>query len=268
MLFVNITPMKNTCSPFLKRTSFFISAFLILSGISIAASTLTDIETAVIQENYPTAETLAKQFIDQKPYKKDLDYALYYLALSELRQENYADAASNFSLLLSGFPKEELRDKAYLGYIEALYLSGEYAEGLKIAEEFLKESPNSAFLSAIYLKLGRGNLKLRNWQNAQEYLNKVVRDFPESPEAHSAKQLLDEKQYFSVQIGAFLERFRAENLVSELKKKGEYAYIVETVDNLERKFYRVRVGKAALLEEAQKLESKLAQSGYPTIIYP
>ena|SRR3989338_4868324 len=240
---------------------------LLLSGIVLAA-TVADIETAVIQEDYSLAESLAKEFIESKPYKKDLDYALYYLALSQLRQASYGDARSNFNLLLSGFPKEELRDKAYLGYVEALYLSGEYAEGLKIAEEFLEKSPTSEFISAVYLKLGRGSLKLRNWQKAQEYLNKIVRDFPQSPEARIAKQLLEEKQYFSVQIGAFLDRIRAENLASELKQKGEYAYIVETVDNLDRKFYRVRVGKTALLEEAQKLESKLAQSGYPTIIYP
>jgi len=260
--------MRNPNFPFLKNSLLFALAFFALTGVLIAATTLTDIETAVMQEDYPAAENLAKEFIEAKPYKKDLDYALYYLALSELRQGDYANAYSNFSLLLSGLPKEELRDKAYLGYIEALYLSSEYAEGLKIAEEFLEKSPKSEFISAVYLKLGRGNLKLRNWQKAQEYLNKIIHDFPQSPEAHAAKQLLAEKQYFSVQVGAFLERLRAENLITELKQKGEYAYIVETVDNLDRKFYRVRVGKTALLEEAQKLESKLAQSGYPTIIYP
>ncbi len=57
-------------------------------------------------------------------------------------------------------------------------------------------------------------------------------------------------------------------MTSELQQKGEYAYIVETVDPQGRKFYRVRVGQLVLLDEAQKLKSKLSKAGYPTEIYP
>jgi hypothetical protein len=56
--------------------------------------------------------------------------------------------------------------------------------------------------------------------------------------------------------------------LTELKSKKEYAYIVETMDRHKRKFYRVRVGQLILLDEAQKLKSRLSKLGYPTKIYP
>lgn len=235
---------------------------------TLFAAALTDIETAVLQEDYPQVEKLAQEFIASKPLKKDFDEALYYLGLSRLRLEHYQEARDTFHLLMSGFPRETLRDKAYLGYIDSLYLEGQYPGAIKVAEELLGKSPRSEFLSLAYLKLARANLKLGQWKKAEEYLKKVIAEFPDSLEAHTANQLLEEKQYFAVQVGAFLDQQRAEKLVSDLAQKGEYAYIVETTDRQERKFYRVRIGKLTVLEEAKKLEAKLAQLGYPTAIYP
>ena len=246
--------------------SSLLFSLLFLSGISEAS--LKDIETAIIEEDYKKAGELSQALIDTKPAKPEFDEALYFLGLSELRLGNYEEARKNFNLLISGFPKESLRDKAYLGYMDSLYIEGSYPAALKTAEQFLSKSPRSEYLSLIYLKLGRINLKLGDWQKAKGHLKKVINDFPKSLEAHTAKQLLEEKQYFAVQVGAFLDQGRAETLVDELIARGEYAYIVETIDREAKKFYRVRVGKLAVLNEAQKLEDKLKGLGYPTSIYP
>ncbi|MBF0485563.1 MAG: SPOR domain-containing protein, partial [Candidatus Omnitrophica bacterium] len=87
-------------------------------------------------------------------------------------------------------------------------------------------------------------------------------------EAITAKQLLEEKQYFTVQVGAFADKGRAEKLVAELIARKEYAYIVETKASDTRSYYRVRVGQLSTLKDAQALETKLAGLGYPTLIYP
>jgi len=129
-------------------------------------------------------------------------------------------------------------------------------------------SPKSEYLGLIYLKLATGYLKIARWQKAKQYLHQLIKEFPGSFEAHRAKQLLAEKQYYAVQVGAFLNRNHADKLVSELSRRGEYAYIIEMVDRQGRKFYRVRVGKLALLDEAEKLKSKLTGLGYPTHIFP
>ena len=137
-----------------------------------------------------------------------------------------------------------------------------------MANELLKKGPRSEIESLVYLKLARANLKLSRWEEAQKYLKKIIKDFPQSPESHLAKQLLEEKQYFTVQVGAFLDRDKAETLTVDLKDKGEYAYIIETMDSSGRQFYRVRVGQLAVLDEANKLSQKLSSLGYPAQVYP
>ena len=255
-----------------KRSTTLFFCFAVLSApltfCGFSSNSLQDIETAVIQEEYEKAANLAREFIDSKPVKRDLDEALYYLGLSQLRLNRYDKARETFNLLISGFPQENLRDKAYLGFIDSLSMEEKYSGALQAAQELYTKSPKSEFLSLIYLKLARANLKLGQWQKAKEYLQKIADEFPQSLEAHTARQLLEEKQYFAVQVGAFLDQSRAEKLISELKEKGEYAYSVETIDREGRKFYRVRVGKIILLDDAQKLESKLARLGYPARIYP
>ena len=102
----------------------------------------------------------------------------------------------------------------------------------------------------------------------KEYLNKILDKFPNSLEYLIAQQLLEEKQFFAVQVGAFLDQKRAEQLTVQLKEKDEYAYIIETLDRQNKKFYRVRVGQMARLSDAEELKDKLAKEGYPTQIYP
>lgn len=257
----------------LKRISLFLLfgfVFCASGTLLYGASkvTLKDIESAIIQEQYDTAKNLSQKFIDSKPVKRDLDEALYFLGLSQLRLTQYNDARATFNLLISGFPNAKLRDKAYLGFIDSLYMDGQYPQALKISEELLSKSPKSEFLSLIYLKLARSNLKLGNWQQAKNYLKKITVDFPGSLEAHTAKQLLDEKQYYAVQVGAFLDQDRAQKLANELISQGEYAYVVQTVSRDGKQFFRVRVGKLTYLDDAQQLQSKLSKLGYPTSIYP
>ncbi len=253
----------------LKKVSrfLFVAALVLLFGrLSYAA--LIDVETAIIQEDYAAAESLAHQLIDAKPSKNELDQATYYLGLSQLRLSRYQEARDTFGPLMIGASDQNLRDKAYLGSVDSLLLEGQYPGALNLAKELLRKSPKSESLSVIYLKLARANLKLSNWDEAQGYFKKIINEFPSSLEAQAARQLLEEKRYFAVQVGSFLDYEHAQDLAQELGKKGKYAYIVETVNAEGKKFYRVRVGKLVLLEEAKQLESKLTDLGYPTRIYP
>jgi len=252
--------------------NLFVGGLLLLSSMTAVrmaeAVSLTDIETAIIQKNFLEAEQLARSFISQNPSKAESDQAQYYLGLSLLWLGKHRQAHDIFSQLLSYQPEIKLRDKVPLGIIDVHYMDGKYQEAILLAKELLKTSPRSESESLIYLKLARANLKLARWGEAQKYLKKIVKEFSQSPEAHIAKQLLEEKQYFAVQVGAFLDRAKAEQLVVELKQRGEYVYIVETTDSAGRQFYRVRVGQLAILDEANKLSQKLSSLGYPTQVYP
>ncbi|OGX08769.1 MAG: hypothetical protein A2Z88_00895 [Omnitrophica WOR_2 bacterium GWA2_47_8] len=241
--------------------------FLFPTAASAQVS-LNDIETAVIQNDYAKAQDLARTFISQNPPKKEIDEAQYYLGLSLLRSGQPLQAEEVFHGVIRYDPEEKLRDQAYIGLIDVHFSVEHFEEALKEANDLLEKSPQSEFKSLIYLKLARGHLKLAQWEPAEKYLKKILSEFPNSVENSIARRLLEEKHYFAVQIGAFVEQERANRLVKDLQAKGEYAYVVETTDQAGRKFFRVRVGQFSVVHEAKQLQGKLAESGFPTQIYP
>jgi len=255
----------------MKREVFIVFLFLLLgvtASYAKGAVQLSDIQAAIIEGNYQKAYDQAKVFIKQNPSKSQSDQAQYYLGLSLLWLDKPAQAEEIFHTLTMYDPDKELLDRTYIGIIDAHYMEEHYQESIAEAQDLLKRSPNSEFLSLVYLKLARAHLKLAQWDIARDYLNRIIKNYPNSPEVHSAKQLLEEKQYFAVQVGSFLEADRAKKLADELQQRGEYAYIVQTTDKSGRMFYRVRVGNFSFLNEAQSLKKKLSKQGYPTQIYP
>jgi len=247
---------------------FFLIAIIFLYGFSPRNEAIKEIETSILQKQYSEAKKKTQKFISGVSDKKQLEGARYYLGLIYIQLGEYDQARIIFRKLIKKTNAISLQDKIYLGLFDAFYLEKKYKRAHSAISRLLKLRPNSNILSLIYLKLAKVNLKLAAWDEAQKYLKKIELDFPESLEAPLAKQLLEEKQYFAVQVGSYLDYSRAEKLMAELKKKGEYVYIVETYASAKKKFYRVRVGKLASLNDAQALKLQLSKEGYPTLIYP
>jgi len=257
--------MKNQ---FFGQIHFAVLVLAIIGLCGFSDVSIKDVETAIISQDYEQAKQIATQLLSDESISDQHSEIQYYLGLCDLRLGRYRQAQEVFTELAKTKNDDILRDKAYLGVFDTYYIGGQYTRALQSINRLLKKSPKSEFLSLIYLKLARANLKLSNWYEARGYLKKIIADYPDSMEVHVAKQLLTEKQYFAVQVGAFIDRQRAEKLTDELQKKGEYAYVVETVDHKNRTFYRVRVGQLVLLDKAEKLKLKLSKDGYPTQIYP
>jgi outer membrane protein assembly factor BamD (BamD/ComL family) len=229
---------------------------------------LNEIEAAIIGEDYSRAKSLCEELMANYPEAAQVNDAKYYLGLSELRLNNFDQAKAIFESLVKELPQGPLSDKANLGLIDVANLSEHYEQALEQAKAFLAAQPQTSSLSLVYLKMARSNLKLARWDEARKLLNKILQEFPQSMEFHTAIQLLEEKQYYTVQVGAFLDRERADRLSRELQDKDEYSYIVETVDAQGNKFFRVRVGKFSQLSEAKDLKQKMSGQGFPTLIYP
>ncbi len=256
--------MKNTQASYL----VFLTVLAVLTAAPLAFAELPDIEAAVMDKDYAQARDLASQAIKSSNNPAQRIEARYYYGLSQLRLGQYADSRLAFQSVMNARPAQDLYDKAALGLTEGFYMDGLYNDSLDTAKEILKKSPYSSFLSLIYFKISGADLKLMRWEEAHEYLNKILKDFPQSPEAPVAKQLLEEKQYFAVQVGSFLDKARAMNLLNDLKGTGQYAYVVETGGSDGQTYYRVRVGQVSSLNDAEDLKKKLDKLGYPTLIYP
>lgn len=266
----SIEGKKRIVNTMIKRYQLLFIGFIL--GVflfsSVAWASLEEIKTAVLQEDFPKVKALSQEALNTKALGAEEDEVRYYLALGQLYAGEDNTARGNFQRVVDSTKNMDLYDQAYIGVISSYYLEGHYREALKHAHQLLAQRPTSNYLSLIYLKIARVNLKLCNWDPARRFLKKVMNDFPDSLEAYTAKQLLEEKQFFTVQVGAFLSRERALSLVGELRLKGQYGYIVETEDKKGSKFYRVRVGEVASLDAANKLKEKIATLGYPALIYP
>ncbi len=252
---------------FMKNISLFLICFLVYSTAA-GAATMADLQASIIQEDYKKANGIAQELQAAKLSREESWEVSYYLGLSSLRLGEYARAQKVFEQLLSERVQGDLYEKAAVGRIDALYMQGFYENALKEANGLISRRKGSDMLSLFYLKAARANLKLARWTKAQELLKKIIELFPDSFESGVAKQLLEEKQYFTVQVGSFADRSRAQKLVEELTQHKEYAYVVETKGPGGRAMYRVRVGQLSALSDAKDLEAKLSGLGYPTLIYP
>ena len=250
----------------IRFSALFFLAFLFTS-FHLSADPIQDVEVALMEKRFDDARHLAYNFISQTQDKTLKAQAQYYLGVAQLKLGSYAYARKVFKDLIFSHPSKALEEKATIGLIDGLYLDEQYKEALTQSESLLSKSTHSDYLSLIYLKTARANLKLAKWQKAKGMLERIAREFPNSPEAVSAEQLLNEKQFFTVQVGSYKDEKAAQKLIEELKAKGEYAYIVEASKE-GQKVYRVRVGQLAALNDAKALESKLSGLGYPTLIYP
>ncbi len=257
-------------SPSQKKSLFILIAIFIftLGSPAFSLSSIPEIETAILKGDYNLSQKLAKDLLDKNQSGSESQQAAYYLGLSHLKLKQYPPALEVFDRLIKDSHDKPLQFKAYLGKIDAYYLLGQYEEALSTAKKLLKKKYRPDALSLVYLRLARSSLKMAQWYQAQEYLQKIITEFPESLEAGSARQLLEEKQFFALQLGAFRDRERAERLIFELGQKNYYAYIVETKDKDGVKFYRVRLGQYAALEEAYQMQLELTKLGYPAEIYP
>lgn len=241
-------------------------AMMLLNASAFAE--IADIEEAIMNKDYVQAKELASQVLKNTAVQSQRIDAEYYLGLAQLRLGQYVDARKAFTIVMEASKDQGMHDKAAVGLLEGLMLAGFYKDALKEGERLLKKSPNSSFLSVVYLKLARANLKMMRWSKANEYLTQIIDEFPQSLEAPIARQLMEEKEYFTVQVGSFADKGHALALSNELKSVGQYAYIVETTTPDNKIFYRVRVGQTTSLADARDLEKNLTRMGYPTLIYP
>lgn len=247
---------------------FILVAFVVMTP-SLAWANLSAIERAIVTREYEKVRIMSRQALALQTLKEPIrDQILYYLGLSHIYLNDFSSARDVFQQLIDREPEERIYDQAYLGLFDAYYLDGYYEPALLTIERMFRLRKASSFMSLMHLKAARVNLKLAQWTKSKQHLRSILSEFPESFEAHTARQLLDEKQYFAVQVGAFLSQDRAEELLHELQGKNEYAYIVETTDRYDRRFFRVRVGQLSRLGEAESLKLKLSRHGYPAQIVP
>ncbi|GIX48367.1 MAG: hypothetical protein KatS3mg131_2578 [Candidatus Tectimicrobiota bacterium] len=115
---------------------------------------------------------------------------LYERAMREYQQGNYEVAIVLWKQLLREFPQSPLAGNAQYWIGESLYAQGQYEAAIVAFDEVIQKYPKDNKVPAALLKQGMAFAALKDLRNARFFLQQVQKQYPDTPEARQAAELL------------------------------------------------------------------------------
>ena len=113
------------------------------------------------------------------------------MAFELLRDGRYMESATAFDQFLTVFPSSPLADNAQYWLAETYYVQRQFTTALPAFLEVVETYPQSSKLPDALLKIGFCNYELQQWEEAQNALQRVAREFPATTAARLATQRLE-----------------------------------------------------------------------------
>jgi tetratricopeptide (TPR) repeat protein len=250
--------------------------FLILPDFCWAAD-LDTLKTDFLQGNYRRV-IFEGQAQVERMHLGNTDELNYILGLSYLKASKLDLAQACFWRILNN-PGSKFKEVANLGLGDTYLVSGQFQQAEDSYNKLIADDSNSRQKPAVWYRLSHLEAKRGNHQKSNDYLLKLKRDFPLSPELRVTKgialvntsvevcepavNLSAEAGEYSIQVGFFTSSANAVNFKDTLLSKNYPAYVENSGTG-----YRVKVGKFKSQKEALDLESKLSQEGFQTKVCP
>lgn len=154
------------------------------------SSRLDEIDTSMNKRVNAIGQTIKKQ--QEEVEASLLPAKLYNDAYNAYLNNNFDGAATGFKAYLAKFPGGETAEGAFFYLGESLYLKERWQDAALAYANVLEKFPKSARIPAARLKYALALLKISDDKKpeAVKYLQSVVRDFPQSQEAKTAKDNL------------------------------------------------------------------------------
>jgi tol-pal system protein YbgF len=122
---------------------------------------------------------------------QDTSRHLYDRVMQEFKQRDYEAALAGFRFFLELHGHTSLAANAQFWVGECQYRMGRYKDALKAFYNVVSYYPLSPKLAASTLKIGQTYTKLKDYDKARMMYERVVEEYPESPEAEVAKKALE-----------------------------------------------------------------------------
>jgi tol-pal system protein YbgF len=144
-------------------------------------------EAAEAEEKRKAAEEAAKRAAEPALAPSQI----YHQAYVQLNQGKYDLAVQGFGLYLEKFPKGEVADLATYYLAQSYYGQKDWKEAAHKFALVMDRYPKSELNAAARLRYGQCLLNIGGHEDeAKRYLESVPQDFPNSPEAKKAAELL------------------------------------------------------------------------------
>ncbi|MDP2927623.1 MAG: SPOR domain-containing protein [Candidatus Omnitrophota bacterium] len=240
--------------------------FLILPNFCWALD-MDTLKTDFLQGNYRRVIFEGQAQVDRM-HLGDTDELNYILGLSYLKESKLELAGDCFRRILNN-TGSKFKEEASLGLGDTYLVAGQFQQAEDIYNKLIADDSNSSQKPAVWYRLSQLESKRGDHQKGNDYLFKLKRDFPLSPELRLTKGIMsinipaNDSGEYSIQVGFFTNSVNANNLKSTLLSKNYPAYIESFGTG-----YRVKVGRFKLQKEALDLEGKLSQDGFATKVCP
>ena len=122
---------------------------------------------------------------------QDTSRHLYDRVMEEFKHRDYEAALAGFRLFLELHGQTSLAANAQYWVGECQYRMGRYKEALKAFYNVVSYHPLSPKLAASTLKIGQTYTKLKDQEKARMMFERVVDQYPDSPEAEVARKALE-----------------------------------------------------------------------------
>jgi len=117
----------------------------------------------------------------------------------------------------------------------------------------------------LYL-LGVAYLRQAKWDEAENYLGQVIRNYPYSSRKPLAQEKMPaEDRFFSVQVGAFRTREKANRVTRDLSKRGFDSFI-RVINRSGTPYYCVRTGRFSSWNEVKKHAHRVEAAGFRDVL--
>lgn len=221
-----------------------------------------------LERQYVQSIEECTEVIRSHPDDRDVVAQANYLAgTAYVNIFDFLTAKKNFKAVVEKYKGTPAYEDAYLGRGDVEFLQENYAEALKVYQEFLKINPTKKRLATLYFRLSEVYLKQGHREASDKYLGKLRSDFPGTFEARDARRIAEKDVFYTVQVGAFTNYDNAEKFIAKLKAKGYEVYSVLCMLS-GKKLCRIRIGKFKTEAEAEALKKKLELEGFYAKVFP
>lgn len=185
-----------------------LSQYAIQAKLKIADSYFYD-------ENYVEAISAYREFEKLHPTNENIPYAIFQTGMSYFNQILTIDrdqtatknAVIEFTRLISRFPNSRFAESAgknlaicrdniaenefYIGSF--YYKKGKYKAAIERFEAIIKAYPDFSRMDKVLFHIGKAHIELKEAEKGNAYLEKLLKDYPESKYAKEARGILEVK---------------------------------------------------------------------------
>jgi tetratricopeptide (TPR) repeat protein len=203
-----------------------------------------------LKEDYAGTTKLTAEYLSNPKNKSNLEDVLYLQSLSLLKLGRADEAREKLKDLEKQFQSSDAKASAAASVGDSYFYEGNLKEALQRYRETLSRYPQTDQTAYLHARVSEISGKLAK---------PPLLSLPPNP------PLVEEKPFYTVQVGAFSRRRNAAAFLEKLLSRGYPAYL-EDAD--EHHVYRVRIGKYPTKAEALAKAARLNDEGYPTKVIP